>query len=430
MYWAAHKDDNPMALYVLLLHVVPPVAFELPAIFVNRLLEIDNFRLLSLAVLLPTAWKIYQQKDNSKNKSLKIYDRLLWMFFALQIILLMPYDDLTNTLRRTVMFMLDVMLVFYTASRTCINREKIVEVIATFILVCALFVPLAAFETFKGWLLYSGLGEVWNTRPLGGYLYRDGSLRALVSTGHSLILGYFFAVSFGFWLYLSTYLKSPTKSICGAIYIWIGLIAALSRGPWLTAVVVLLIYIFENPNGIKKLAKALIISLPVVSILLISPLGPKILDKLPFVGSVDSNNIDYRQRLAESSWDLIKMNPYFGDTFFMSKMEALRQGEGIVDMVNVYASIALMYGGVGLFLFIAPLLIAIARTWKLLRNYSKVNIDLSLLGASLFACLMGTVFFIATASFYLGISKIYYLLIGLAAAYGQLKQATTNQKSN
>src|SRR5947209_19575554 len=49
------------------------------------------------------------------------------------------------------------------------------------------------------------------------------------------------------------------------------------------------------------------------------------------------------------------MNPILGSPYYLSSpgMEQMRQGEGIIDMVNSYLGVALPTGSVGLFLFLA-----------------------------------------------------------------------------
>ena len=51
--WAGRNDSNPIALYLLLLHVVPPVAVSIPLVGNNGLFDLDNYRLLAFCVLLP-----------------------------------------------------------------------------------------------------------------------------------------------------------------------------------------------------------------------------------------------------------------------------------------------------------------------------------------------------------------------------------------
>ena len=429
MYWAARRDENPVALYVLLLHVIPPVSIQVPAIIVNQLFDLSNYRILAFAVLVPVAWQLMFAKDKTAFGRHKGIDRYLWAYFALQLILLMPYEDITNTLRRGFLIALDCIVLVYVVSRVCNTRERLAEVLAAFCLACAIMVPLALFESQKVWQLYSGLAYVWNI-PIEIYLFRDGALRAQVSTGHALGLGFMLSIAFAFWLYVSSQIPKAFQRLSGALGYWLGLIAALSRAPWISAALAYVVYTLLSPRGFKNLAKAALVAVPVTAIVLVSPLGPQVIDKLPFIGKVDSGNVDYRERLAQSSWELIQKNPLLGDPFFTKSLEHLRQGQGIIDLVNVYASIAMLHGVVGLLLFLMPFLLAMWATWKQLMRVFGQHDDLSRMGASLLAAMLATAFFMVTGSFYGSLPMVFYLLVGLCSAYGNLKQPISDSTSS
>lgn len=429
LYWAARNEDNPVALYVLLLHVIPPVSAEIPAIIVNQLFALSNYRILAFAVLLPVAWRLKYAKDKAvigKHKSIELY---LWAYFALQLVLMLPYEDITNTFRRGFLFALDFIVLVYVVSRICNTKTKIAEVLVTFCLSCAIMVPLALFESQKAWLLYSGLPSVWGIST-GIYLFRDGALRVEVSTSHALALGFILSIAFAFWLYVAHRLPKSFQRLSGILGYWLGLIVALSRAPWISAVLAYVVYTLLSPRGLKNLAKATVVAVPAAATILISPLGPKIIDKLPFIGTIDSYNVDYRERLAISSWELIQKNPLLGDIFFLRNLEHMRQGQGIIDLVNVYATIAMQYGIVGLFLFLMPFLLAMWSSWKQQRRAIVQDDDLSHLGASLLAAMLATLFFMATGSFGTVVPVVFYLLVGLGSAYGNLKQTISDSASN
>ena len=162
--------------------------------------------------------------------------------------------------------------------------------------------------------------------------------------------------------------------------------------------------------------------------LLASPLGERVIDVLPAMGgSVDAENITYRQRLADRSWELISEHPFFGDQLALQKMGDLRQGQGIIDIVNTYAGVALHYGLIGLFVFLAFILTAAFRAYGLARRAAQADPDLALLGTSLIACIVGTLVMIAGCSFIFAYEKMYYVLGGLAAAYARLVPASQLQ---
>ncbi len=428
MYWAARNDENPVALYVLLLHVIPPISMELPAVIVNKLFDLSNYRILAFAVLIPTAWRLMYGKDKTAYGRHKGIDRYLWAYFALQLVLLMPYEDITNTVRRGFLFFLDCIVLVYVVSRICNTKSKLAEVLTVFCLACAIMVPIAVFESQKVWVLYRGVPDAWNIET-EVYLFRDGALRAQVSTGHSLALGFILSIAFAFWLYVANREPKSSKRIAGMSGYWLGLVAAMSRAPWIGAVLGYVVYTLLSPRGLKSLTKAALVAAPVAALVLISPIGPKIIEKLPFVGKVDSYNVEYRERLAQSSWELIQKNPVFGDPFFTRNLEHLRQGQGIIDLVNVYASIAMLYGVVGLFLFVMPFLLAMWSSWKQQRRAIAHDDDVARMGAGLLAAMLATAFFMATGSFHGVLPKVFYLIVGLGSAYGNLKQSIADSAS-
>jgi len=138
------------------------------------------------------------------------------------------------------------------------------------------------------------------------------------------------------------------------------------------------------------------------------------------MGRTADASIIYRQRLAERGWELVLANPFFGDQFPWPEMEGLRQGEGIIDMVNTYLGTALSYGLIGLFCFLSFILLGMTRTYARARELARADPDLALFGTSLIACIIGILIMIQSASFGLGFQKMFYVLAGLTTAYARL----------
>src|ERR1700753_1736546 len=54
--WIGRKDSNPVAAYLLLMHVVPGVSVSLPTFdVVNELFSVDNYRVVSFCILMRAA---------------------------------------------------------------------------------------------------------------------------------------------------------------------------------------------------------------------------------------------------------------------------------------------------------------------------------------------------------------------------------------
>jgi O-Antigen ligase len=437
LLWAGQKDTNPVALYLLLLHVVPPIEVDIPVVGINQLFSLDNYRLLAFCVLIPAAWRLWRSKEPVAIRGTKSMDVLLLAFGAMQIVLFVPpdlpghvilHDSPTNVLRRAFLFFVDVYVLYFVVSRSCSNRRALAEAMAALCLSCAIMAAIAVFESVRRWLLYASIAQHW-IPEIGGFFYtfytfRGTSLRAQVSSGHPLALGYLLAIALGFWLYLQSYVRTARARIAGLILWWLGLWAAYSRGPWIGGVVIYFSFAAMSPRALGRFVKAAGIAILLVGIIGVTPIGDRLISVLPYMGhTVDSANVLYREKLATRSWELIQENPFFGDQYVLSKMDDLRQGMGIIDLVNTYADIALHYGLVGLSLFLGFIWVGAFKTYRLTRQLAKSDRDLAFLGASLVACVLGTLLMIGTTSFFHGYAKLFYVLAGLTAAFVHLARA-------
>jgi O-antigen ligase len=149
-------------------------------------------------------------------------------------------------------------------------------------------------------------------------------------------------------------------------------------------------------------------------------MGDRILEMLPVTGQPAD---PYRYRLAERGWELVLAHPFFGDQFPWPEMEDLRQGEGIIDLVNTYLGVALNYGLIGLFCFLSFILLGMTTVYARTRELIQSDLDLALFGISLIACIVGTLVMIDSNSFNMGPEKIFYVLAGLTTAYARLARS-------
>jgi hypothetical protein len=427
--WASRKDSNPIALYLLMLHVVPPVGAIIPILGSNGLFALDNYRLLAFCVLLPASIRNGRNQKDAKVGTFGAMDILLLALGILQIALYtppdLPYhvvipDSPTNALRRAVLFLLDIYLLYFAVSRLCQSRQKLMEAAASFCLACALMAAISMFERTKGWLLYVDIVGRWGTDPNAGfYLTRGGSVRAQVSAGHSIALGCLLVIATGFWLCLKSHIQSRAHRIGVTLLLWGGLFGAFSRGAWLSAAIVYFAFITAGQRAVSRLIKGFFLALGIFCMIAMSPIGDRVLDVLPIMGKTADSSIVYRQQLAARGWELVFAHPFFGDRFPWPAMEDLRQGEGIIDIVNTYLGVALDYGLIGLFLFLSFILLAMMRTYVRARELVVSDPDLALLGTSLIACTVGILIMIDSSSFIMGVQKMFYLLAGLMAAYAR-----------
>lgn len=410
--WASARDENPLALYVFVTFTVPNVHFYIPVPGINQLFELTQYRILSLAVLIPAIMRAKPSSPANADARLGLAYVLLAAFLLLQVVLLFPLESITNTMRRTFLFALDTFLVFYAFSRLT-SPERIAEVMASLWIGCAIMAPIAIFETVKGWLLYTGLAAEWGDPNIFAWLFRGDSLRAQAASGHSLNLGYHLAMALGIYLYIrrrGVRLVVDALIICG---ISLGIIVSYSRGAWVAAALVTVVFMALRPDGTRKFASTLLICAGVLALMFVTPLKEAVLDRLPFIGVTEQDSIEYRQRLAETSWLLIQQNPFFGDPFVYLRMETLRQGQGIIDIVNGYLFTALFTGLVGLSLQIGVFALSLTRSFLACMRLRQSGGDASFMGVSLVACFVGTLFYIAAA----GYEPTTYILSALLLSY-------------
>jgi hypothetical protein len=416
VFWAARVDRHPTALYVLLLSTVPPAHLPIPMPVINQLFDLSPVRILALALLVPSAMRIVGARTASAPGIAKV-DLLLIAYGVLQLVLYIPFESITNTMRRAFLFVLDTYVLYFVFSRGAASRQALRDTLACFWLACVVLVPITVFETAKGWLLYTGIPLNWDVPNVFTWLFRGGSLRAQGPGGHSLVMGYLYAMGFGLWLYLGNAVHSKRLLWGVGVVMWLGLISAFSRAPWIVAVLTLFTFLVLSPEGRRGAVGTGLGVAAVVFALSLTTWGSGILDSLPFIGHADQENVEYRQQLATVSWDLIRQNPWFGNPFALSYMEDLRQGQGIIDLVNTYAAISLFYGLVGGGLFVGCLIYPMLRSVLAIRSLPAEDRDAASLGASIVACMLGTMLMLATASFIMALEQMTWVLVGMCSAY-------------
>lgn len=428
--WMGRKDSNPIAAYLLLMHVVPPVSADLPSIGASQLFSLDNYRLLSFCVLIPIALRARRSLHRDRTSPSRMTDLLLLGFVVVHCATFVPpdlpnhvilHDSLTNLLRRVFLDFIDIFVLYYAVSRSCNDRNKIVDAQAALCLSVGIMAIVATFEHFKGWLLYTQLAAHWDpadaTYALAWLLRGDTWLRAQASSGHALSLGVMLAIAFGFWLYLQSRAATLRTRLAIGIVFWLGMIATFSRGPWIGAVLIYLAYSALKPRAISRLFKAGFLMAIVLGLVSLSPIGEKMMASLHVTGGQPDADFIYRQRLLDRSLELVQAHPLFGDPLAMQEMEDLRQGQGIIDIVNTYIGVLLFYGWVGLVLFLGFALTALTAVVRAAKAAISNDPDWALLGFNIAACNVGMLFMIADCSLMFGVEKMFYILAALAAAY-------------
>ena len=101
-------------------------------------------------------------------------------------------------------------------------------------------------------------------------------------------------------------------------------------------------------------------------------------------------------------------------------MEELRQGQGIIDLVNTYLIVGLNSGFVGLGLYLMFFLTILLSTIKRLR-LAPLATEARILGQALLAVLVGALLIIATVSPIYHVPLLLWSVAAMCMAFGRLE---------
>ena len=412
-----------ICLFFVLLPSLPAATIAIPGFgLINYVFNIGHHHILSLVLLLPLAIR----KSKGINAT-KFVAYVLLTYFLIKVAIILRDQNITVLLRRATVMTITILIPFFAirkSVKTLDDFKKILLAIAFGVMIQAV---IGAAESFKGWRLYnaatSTLGLDWG---YGSYIARLNILRASAALGHPIVLGYVCVIGIGAMLLMKTTRISMNRFYWLFLGIMsVGLVATLSRGPWVGAVLLVIAFIFTGQKAANKLMKLGFAGFLALIIMSQFSIGRGLIDIIPFVNSDEENHavstISYRQQLMEQSWIVIKRNPILGSDNYLStpEMRSMMQGEGIIDIVNSYVGVALESGLVGLGLFLLFFIIPLLKMYNFLPTLKKHNEfkEWSDLNRVFIATILGIMLTIFTTSS-IGVVAIYYWsVVGLACAH-------------
>jgi len=398
--------------------VVPPIGIYL--------IGVDHSRMMTLLLLFP-AWRLglHQQHLNSihhphekqptEAMDVVLYIYLVGMCGILAFLYQVPFSVL---LRQCVEWFVDIYLPYWGVRLAFSTHAQIKRAISGFCLFAMVLALVSIPEMVRGWPIYGSIQDWWGQPwDLSIYLMRDGVLRAQTSTGHSLAFGFAMAVATGLWLWLYRFPSPRWVGWLGLLILLAGVGTALSRATWLSTGLMMLMFTALS-GQVRHIVLALSGSLAIFSVLAsVVPAFQELLSKLPIVGDPAASagegdgEKEYRQAIFEGALELIKDNVMFGLPNAISYLDYLKQGQGIVDIVNTYIGIALNFGLMGFVPFASMFLIAIYKMWVLRQSLDAGADGWYLANAMIVMLLIVMILIFSTSS----ISIIPYIYYGILA---------------
>ncbi len=408
--------------YLFLLCSVPQLNIIIPGIAgLPWLFPLSYSRIAIIALLL----FVYLKTPNKPKLFQLSSDKYIVSFLALIMLLKFRDDTVTNGLRQSFVLFIDIFIPYFVLSRHLQTQDDMNKALYALFIGLLPIAAIGIFETVKYWLLYSDIYRSLMDKYIF-YDVRAGGVRAVASTSGGPVLGFLMVVMFGLLLYLQAFIKSRKMVYLAGTVIVLCLLATKARGPWLGFIILIAAYLYTGRAGVRNIFKFSAIGLAIIPILMLTPSGQKFIDLLPFIGDTRADTVDYRSRLLEQSWIVIQQNPLLGSRTFLDapELEIMRQGEGIIDIVNTYLQVVLENGFIGLTLFIFILLNLLYRNYKVIKKLPDDAIELKHMGRALFASLISIIFTIFTVSSVNYIPVLYWVIISLITTYLKIADNT------
>jgi O-antigen ligase len=406
------------SIFFVLLFGAPLVDVPIGSFGSMNLLPMNNGRLLAILLLLPALFT--KRPGDRTNRTFIAADWLVLGYALLMTCLEYRRSELTNVLRAAVLYTLDILIPYFAFSRAICNISDLRKALLGLVVAVLPLSLIALIEIAKGWHLYAIVSEDWGVAF--EYVRRGGLLRAAgpAPTGGAIVLGYLIMVAIGCELAIWQGRKDwrwfgRIVLICFAA----GLIATLSRGPWVGVMILVTAFVAMGPHPVVNLGRLAAATVLVVLPAMLIPAGQHLLNMLPFIGSADGETVVYRQHLFEQALIVIERNLWIGSADYLSspEMQAMVQGEGIVDTVNTYLEIALNSGMIGLSLFLAFFVIILLRLWRVAIEDAHNELGLRNCARGLAATLIGILATIGTVSNVEFIPYVYWSFAGLCVAF-------------
>lgn len=415
------KSSEKVKYYFVLLPVIPLFAYEVPgALGINLILELNYARLLSVAILFPAfVALIKESRGFTKNLLNEPLDKVVFIYVLLLCILSFRNTTITSGFRESFqLIFLDILLPYCVISRSIQSVVDFRRVFVGILFSGIMLSFLSLLQQKLHWPFFIYLPNLLDFQPILVDVYVDvrGMFLRVSATMEPIPLGYFMVFAIAILLFMKELLPKRKLFFFATLVLFVvTLFFTGSRGAWLTAIIFWMLYSYLNISNIW-LKLSLIVG--GIGLIFLGNIG------LSMIGGLHADSVDehgtfqYRLDLIYASIDVIKDNLLFGtdDPNEGGALESMRQGQGIIDIVNSYLQLLLFQGIVGFILFLMIFSISIRGVYVATKS-AKKNKQVSLLGNMLLAMIVSTLVMIATVSSTGFIPVYYWSLIGFVSAY-------------
>ena len=413
------KASHRIAFYILVVPAVPfYVQFDVPFPGINYLMSLNHQRIAAVVILLPLLF--YPGEKRAK-----------WGFFDFALIAYAIYSavmvalsvNVTGGLRYLMEQLLLLVIPYLAIVRSLHTTDDLEDTLRAYLSCSVILAAIAFIATLKQWDFYSlpNSGTAFAVAD-----YRGGYLRiAGVANTHSL--GFHLAAALLLVEHLKTRMNwSFITSVALRGLLLIGVLATSSRGALAGLVIGYGVYF------VFMLRSAFVWFLAVLLAIVATTIGGYWLLQADHSAFDPYGTFNYRQELVTTSLAYMREHLLFGDLHFLAsgRFDHLVQGQGIVDVTNLYLQIGLVFGLIGLGLFFtiyAGTVVLLA----LSARFAAANPIYATLNPAILACLIGWLVLVATTSdvaltIHLGILFAAFGRCALTIAHRQHQLATAH----
>ncbi len=434
LWFLSKRLENKIALFYAVIFVIP--AYELQTVVIN----LNYQKIVSIVLLVPLVISGFMNKQSGAKPPGHVADYFVALYLILLFILKTRGIDSKNvegfymTYPAVIKYGMSLLLQYYlpyiVARKYIRSYDQLKTVLIAFVCSGFLIAPIAFFEILTSNMLYVtipyNLGIDW---ALSG-VTRDGMLRAMASIQHPLFLGMIMMMSLALFHYVKQYIKDPKLVMVGYGILGAGLLASLSRGPWTATALMFFVIFVLSPNKLRNILLTSALLVVALAGLAMAGYWEKVVSYIPFVGDLETGNVDYRFMLFEQSLVVIGEFPFFGtyDPRLHEALLPLLQGQGIVDLVNVYLAIAMSSGLTGFFLFLGVILFVMFGLLKALLMQQDKHSPMYCAGVAIFSALFGMFFVLSMVSDANIVGVIFFGISGIAISYNRIVRETKTKE--
>ncbi len=385
----------------------------------NYLIDI-NFGMISiLVVLTPT---LFMKTKAPPSKSFGMITAMVIGFVLLISLLDFRILPFTSVLRSSFTNIVTMGVTYLAVSRAIRTREDF-DMMLRAVLASIIFVAAIGLVSFlREWNFYTQLFD-----GLGFVRFADYRFGLRVqSTLMTTLVGYMMA--FGAILVHHFMTQKKVRGLQAysllALFLFVLLVSG-SRGAYASALAMFGAYAaYRIVPGLVRIL--MFPSAAIFTIVIVGWFGSGRIDQLTAVDQYGT--FEYRIKLFRAGLKQIRENFFFGSGNFIESpnFAHLVQGQGIIDIVNTYLQIALEFGVIALFLFVAPFVIAIralSRNCAYAARFKDVDSGhVAKSSAVMIAALIAFLLMIMTVSDRSYLIHYAFIFLGFAKAYAGVCQ--------